>query len=277
MAKDLKQIKNQIKAVNQTLSITQAMYTTSITKLNRASINYNSYLDFLKLFKPIFADIGLISESLYFDQNIDGQKVYIIITSDKGLCGSFHNDIFKSLANILDDKSDIVVIGRKGFSYYKDKNIHIINKKNILNRDDVNIIDYKDIISTIRNLYKDKVIKELNIVYNHSISMMSRKLVVEKLLPIDKSILDNKTSTQYIYDNMPSQLFDDIVGIYLEQAVYGAISDSKQAEMQARMMAMKSASDNAKKVLEKLSIIYNNARQEQITSELIDVINASRR
>lgn len=280
MAKDLKKIKLRIKAVNQTLSITNAMYTTSVTKLSRASNNYKSYLEFNKNFLEIFYDMSKITDSIYLKENKKGKKIYFVITSDKGLCGSYHNDLFKVLNHKIETEKDIeiAVIGRKGYNYFNDKKQPLINKSYISNRDDINIIDYKSLLRLIKELYLKSEVREVYIVYNHSVNTMTREVKIEKLLPIEiDKYKDLETNIQYIYDEKPNKIFDDLVSIYLEQVLYGKISDSKLAEHEARMMAMKSASDNAKKVLEKLSILFNKARQEQITGELIDIVNASRR
>lgn len=282
MALNLKEVKGRIKAIHQTLSITDAMYTTSVSKLNQANNAYKKYLEFNQRFLVILKEMARQVDSNYEHENPEGEDYYLIITSNKGLCGSYHNDLYNSFYEKTKNMKNInvLVVGKKGFTALNNKkNINLINKEVILNRDDAVLTEYKQDLKTIQKLFSEKKVKNLYVVYNHSINALKREVVFEKILPVEFNFSkeEEKASDKYFYEQDPLLMFSELVGIHIEQKVFGAITDAKLAEHQSRMMAMKSASDNAKKVLEKLTILYNRARQDQITKELIDIVNGSQR
>lgn len=282
MALNLKEVKGRIKAIHQTLSITDAMYTTSVSKLNQANTSLRKYEEFNQRFLTILKEMARQVDSNYEHENLEGDDYYLIITSNKGLCGSYHNDLYNSFYQRVKDieKVNVLVIGKKGFSALNNKkNINLINKEVILNRDDVVLTDYKKDLKHIQKLFDEKKVKNLYVVYNHSVNALKREVVFEKILPVEFNFSkeEERQSQKYFYESDPLVMFSELVGIHIEQKVFGAITDAKLSEHQSRMMAMKSASDNAKKVLEKLTILYNRARQDQITKELIDIVNGSQR
>jgi F-type H+-transporting ATPase subunit gamma len=205
---------------------------------------------------------------------------YLLITSDKGLAGAYNANVFKSLEADIEkrglDLSNVKVsaVGRRGYSYIKRKGYETLNQKPVLVRDDVMFNDIVPLAETIIKDYIDKKIDELVIIYNHYVNTLTQETTNLKLLPI-KEISGDINPIDYEYESGIKKTLDMMLPQYIEDIVYGVILDAKTSEHSARMNAMRSATDNADQVIGKLQLLYNRARQNVITNELIDIIGGA--
>lgn len=282
---NLKDVKRRIESTKKTSQITKAMYMVSNSKVRRSEKNNNKYQDYIKLFNDL---VGVVinnvegaKQSVYFQGNKEkSKKCFLLITSDKGLAGSFNSNVFKNFENHLEEnkinKDDIIVvsIGKVGISYIELKGYNTIEDANILNRDEVVFNELMDTTLQLIDLYLKNEISEINIIYNHYINSISQSLIIQKLVPLD-DVASTKDHISYIIEGNSRDLIHKIIPMYLQNVVYGTILDSKTCEHSSRMQAMKQATDNASEVIERFQILYNRARQEQITKELIDIIGGS--
>ena len=198
---------------------------------------------------------------------------YLLISSDTGLAGPYNSNVFKRFEQLVQEEENYLVwtIGRKAYSYIKGKKYPLINTSPLLIRDDVMYVDIVPIAKQIVEAYLSGEIDRIVIVYNHFVNSLNIEVRDEVLLPIEP-INNSNIETEYLFEGGIENIVDEIMPMYIQAVVYGIILDAKISEHSSRMNAMKNATDNAKEVIDKLQILYNRARQNAITTELIDII-----
>ncbi len=275
----LKDIKMRMQAINKTATITQAMHNIALSKIKRSTDLLHHAYTFTKSIDEVvlFADQNMDGQSKYTLPTDGSSKLYILVTSDRGLCGSYHNQLFKTfLAMIEKDKPSsyqVFVIGKKGYYFVKKKGINMINNHIIFNRDDITTVSFRHYANVIKDAFKDGLTDEVILCYNHYENSTNQVVRSEVILPV--TVQEDFKKSPYIYDTDPEIVLDRTINIYVESKIFEAVADAKLSEHGARMVAMKSATDNANEIVEDLHMLYHRARQQEITSELIDVINGS--
>ncbi len=280
---NLKHIKQRITAIENTASITQAMYNISISKLKKSQDLVNSHNAFMNRLNNVVNETAKVCKEHPMINQSDGKvDVYILLTSDRGLAGAYHNQLFKAFLEEVKDKDkseyQVIVIGRKGYFFAKKRELPMLNTQVISNRDDLEVINFRKDLQVLKNMYVSGLISKVYLMHNHFVSTGTQEVVKEVLLPIktthnheSKALLDSV----YMYDVSPYEIMDGVTEIYMESCIFGALADAKLSEHASRMLAMKNATDNAHKVIKELNVVYHRARQQAITNELIDVINGS--
>ncbi len=286
---NLKDIKRNINSVKNTQKTTRAMKLVSTAKLRRAEeVAKRSKEYAIKLNSMM----GEISEKInrykaggttlkFFEQNNDEKVVDIIfITADKGLCGGFNIQTIKKVKTLIDEykkKGTLVrlrAVGRKGIDFFNFQGIEILEKyigvsaaPTYEKAVDVVNVAVEDFISG----KTDKII----LIYNGYKNMITQELKVKNLVPIDSIKVDQSkvTSMMEIEADDEEKVLEELVRKYIEYNMYYALIDSLAAEHSARMQAMDNATNNAKERVNQLTIAYNKARQEAITTELIEIIS----
>ena len=287
---NLKDIKRQIASVSNTQKTTRAMKLVSTAKLRRAEeLAKRSRLYADKMNQVIAEIAGRIKcskiggiESRSFKE-IDNPKMVdiVFITADKGLCGGFNIQTIKATKKLLEEYKEKKVkvrlrgIGKKGIAFFKyneielyDEVIDLSSKPDKLKSDDF-------IMSSVED-YNDGKIDGLHIIYNGYENMITQKLHVKQILPIDTNKFDcEKESNSLLeleaYDE--EKMLDSLINRYVEYSMYYSLIDSVAAEHSARMQAMDTATNNAKDMVRTLNVQYNKARQAAITTELIEIIS----
>ncbi len=284
MANSLREVQSRINSTKSTAQITKAMYMVSQSKVKRAEKTYKSYKDFMERISNM---VSLIVEKaideyphpLLTPREIN-KTAYFIITSDRGLAGAYNSSIFKELeehikANHKDNSEFITAaVGKQGFGYLKKMKYPLLNEGPTFIRDDVMFVDIAPLAKSLVDLYLNKEIDKLVIVYNHYVNSLTQEIKFEELLPIRK-IEKSKVNIDYIYETGIEKTLDLVLPMYIQDVIYGIILDSKTSEHSARMNSMKNATDNADEVIDKLQLLYNRARQNVVTNELIDIIGGA--
>lgn len=283
MANSLHEVKMRIDSTKSTSQTTKAMYMVSQSKVKKAEKTYKDYQSFMDSISSMVTSIaskaGLDYSHPLMTRREVNKTCYLMITSDRGLAGVYNSSIFKALDNILEQhqsKDEFIVtsIGRKGFSYIESKGYPTIDHEATLVRDDVMFIDIVPLAEKIVKLYMHGAIDKLVIIYNHYVNSLTQEVILKELLPITS--LDGKINdNDYIYESGIEKTLDLMLPMYLEDMIYGIILDAKVSEHSSRMNSMRNASDNADEVIEKLQLLYNRARQNVITTELIDIIGGA--
>ncbi len=283
MANSLRAVQSRINSTKSTAQITKAMYMVSQSKVKRAEKTYKSYMDFMQRIA------SMVSELL--DNEVDevhpllkprevNKTAYFIITSDRGLAGSYNSSLFKALDERIKeshrDNNEFITaaIGKQGFAYLKRNNYPLIQDSATYVRDDVMFIDIVPLAKKFVDLYLAGEIDKLVIVYNHYINSLTQEVRFEELLPI-KKVDAKKSNIDYVYETGIEKTLNIILPMYVQDIIYGIILDAKTAEHSARMNSMKNATDNAEEVIDKLELLYNRARQAVVTNELIDIIGGA--
>jgi F-type H+-transporting ATPase subunit gamma len=260
----------------------------SSAKLRRAELvakNAKEYaLKITEMMDEISAQIAKSSEELdhpFFKKNKEPKVVDIIaITSDKGLCGAFNSQTIKKVDSLIKEyenigaKVRIRAIGKKAIAYYKFKKRELLDAIEGLSSSptyDKAAEFIKEVIASYLNGETNKVI----IVHNGYVNMITQEVRVSNILPLDPSEITSKAASTSELEMEPDDdsILEALINRYLEYTIYYALIDSLAAEHGARMQAMDSATNNAKEMVKTLTIAYNKARQEAITTELIEIIS----
>ncbi len=284
MANSLREVKIRINSTKSTAQITKAMYMVSQSKVKKAEKTYKLYQDFMNRISSMVSQILYKAGSEYQHPLLTKREVkktaYFIITSDRGLAGAYNSSIFKALTDKIkethksNDEFVVGAIGKQGFSYIKRMGYNMLNDSAVFIRDDVQFVDIEPLTKKIIEQYLAGEIDKLVIVYNHYINSLSQEIKFEELLPMVKVDVDYK-DIDYVYESGIEKTVNLILAMYAKDMIYGIILDAKTAEHSARMNSMKSATDNAEEIIDKLQLLYNRARQNVVTTELIDIIGGA--
>ncbi len=283
MANSLRAVKLRISSTKSTAQITKAMYMVSQSKVKKAEKTYKSYKDFMQRIAQMVRML-LDNDSDDIHPLLKPREVkktaYFIITSDRGLAGSYNSGLFKAFDEKIkenhqsNDEFVTAAVGKQGFAYLKRKGYPITQDNITYVRDDVMFVDIVPLAKKLIDEYLAGNIDKLVIVYNHYINSLTQEVRFEELLPITK-VEGEKTNIDYVYETGVEKTLNIILPMYVEDMIYGIILDAKTAEHSARMNSMKNATDNAEEVIDKLELLYNRARQAVVTNELIDIIGGA--
>ena len=284
MANSLREVKVRISSTESTAQITKAMYMVSQSKVKKAEKTYKSYQDFMKRISSTVSNIVKKASDEYPHPLLVEREVnktaYLLITSDRGLAGAYNSGLFKEFKQYIssnhksNDEFMVTSIGKKGFSFIEKEKYNTIQKEPTLVRDDVMFIDIEPLARSIIDSYLNKEIDKLVIVYNHYINSITQEIRFDTLLPISK-IEGEETEIDYAYETGIEKTLNLVLPMYIQDIIYGIILDAKTSEHSARQNSMKNATDNAEEVIDKLQLLYNRARQNVITTELIDIIGGA--
>ncbi len=285
---NLKDIKRKIKSVKGTQKTTRAMKLVSSAKLRRAeqvAKNAKEYaLKITEMMEEISANIAKSNDNLdhpYFKSNKELKVVDIIlVTSDKGLCGAFNSSTLKRVNKFIQEyeKENIKVrlhaIGKKAIAFYSFKKRELESKIEGLS----SAPDYQkaaEFIKNIVNEYLEGKTDKVIIVHNGYVNMITQEVRISNILPLDPKDFEvkNTSSSELEIEPDDESILEALINRYIEYTMYYSLIDSLAAEHGARMQAMDAATNNAKEMVKKLTVSYNKARQEAITTELIEIIS----
>ncbi len=272
---NLKEIKGRIKAVKKTGNITKAMESIALSKLKGATKVFDDAVLYDQQFKTIFKQFASHSEeaTIFTELPRGNKKLFILVTSDRGLAGPYHNHIFKRLEQDITSEDYVLPIGKKGFQFVNKRGYKNILKDMVLNRDNIKTFDYNRLATLVIQLFQEGAFDSVWLAYNKHESISSHDSSIEMILPID--LADTKKEETHLIETQDEQLFMKLMVNYVQSMLLQGLANAKLSEHASRMIAMKNATDNAKEIASKLEIVYHRARQQSITSELIDVINGS--
>lgn len=284
MANSLREVKTRIASTKSTAQTTKAMYMVSQSKVRRAEKTYKDYQSFMQNIRKMVTNVVSKIDTDYKHKLMQERPIhktcYLIVTSDRGLAGAYNSNIFKALDNIIKErhtsKDEFITasIGRKGYNYINSKGYPTVNTEPTNVRDDVMFLDVVPLAKGIIDLYLEGKIDSLVVIHNHYVNSISQNVEFTNLLPIVNIGLEHN-ETEYIFESGIEKTLDMLLPMYIEDMIYGIILDAKTSEHCSRMNSMRNASDNADEVIAKLQLLYNRARQEVITNELIDIIGGA--
>ena len=273
-------IKRRIKSINNTKKITKAIGLVATSKLRKArqklELNNAYYSSVNEIMNGILADKNL-EKGIYFKDNGVNKKLYIVITSDSGLCGGFNgNVIARTLETISGDRENsvLITVGKKGRTYLKKFKIDSIAE--FVEIPEIPTLkEVKAILEKALNLYMNKEISEVNVVYTHFVSSVKQEAKVKKILPITMEEDSEQTSTFVEFEPDKNIVLEGISELYLKQTLLNLMLNSKTSEESARMTAMDGATSNANDLLDKLNLQYNRIRQSSITQEISEIVGGA--
>jgi len=281
---NLKDIKRRIQSVKNTQQITKAMKLVAASKLRKAQhaiLEARPYA--IKMMDVLNHLAARCNSDLHplLDVREGHRHLFLLITSDKGLCGGFNGTLIRKMALHLKDNSQnensLIVAGKKGNDIFRNRPV-TITEEIIGWTKDFDYLKAQAIGENLSTLFSENKVDKVFMVYNEFKSVMQQEVVVEQLLPVVPENLAHKDDTfavDYIYEPDEESILDELLKRYMTVEVYRAFLESSASEHGARMTAMDSASRNAGEMIEGLTLTYNKARQAYITKELIEIVNGA--
>jgi F-type H+-transporting ATPase subunit gamma len=281
----LRDIKNRIEATKKTSQITKAMNMVSASKLKRVERKHVAFTPIKSRVRRLLEDV-LSSNPELTHPLLEKREIkktgYILVTSDRGLAGPYNSNVIRHFESLVKEKHKskdeyiVGTIGYKGYSYCRRKKLPLLNSESINSRDDVKFIDFQAMSRAFIELYLNRGVDKIVMIYAHYLNSISQEIREEVLLPVADLVSDaTDLLSDYVFEPSTEEVINSLLPIFLENTLYGIILDAKTSEHAARMTAMKSATDNALEIIQKQNLIYNRARQAQITNELNDIIGGA--
>ena len=284
----LKEIRIRIASVESTQKITGAMKMVSAAKLRRAQNAIISLRPYSNKLNEILQNLSSAAESmadmpLFTARDIEN-VVLVVISSNRGLCGSFNSNVVKEVRNLIETKYakqaeagklKIICLGKKAKEQLS-KTYDVIQCNEALIDTPV-FNDTAQIAQFLMDGYTNKTIDKVDIIYNRFINPATQKLVVENYLPVQQLGDDSqkKQLNDYIFEPSKDEILEELIPKIMKLQLYKTLIDSIASEHGARMTAMHKATDNATEILKDLRLKYNNARQSAITNELIEIVSGA--
>lgn len=281
----LSEIKKRIKVVESTSKITNAMKLVASAKLKKQKDLFMHAKEFYSNFYDIFFHIKANVEfsEKYFAKDASANKtIWIVFTSSMGLCGSYNVNLMKFLREkIENDKDEIILIGKKGASLLKNKNIN--NKVRLALEIEDKDITYDLCYILCKKIWEDfqdeKDIASIKIIYTKFINSLSFEPSIFSLIPIDERTVERISKPEnggiFVFTVKTDELFQSIISNYLSACVYGAMIESKVCENASRRNAMDSATENANDLIVSYKLEFNRIRQSDITQEITEIVSGS--
>lgn len=268
----LQEIKSRINTVSTIKKITKAMQLIATAKLIKSKNSLVNIRVYYEEVSDTFKELLAAAKDLLklFENNIASKNLYILVTSDIGLCGAYNSNVIKLLKNSFKTDDDLIIIGQKGKLAFKDKLKKIDSFVHI--GDQPNYLIASEIAKIAVSKFLANEIKTIKIIHTKYINSVSYYSKITTLLPL-KDILKKENKLVVEYEPNPEKIILNSLSLYISAMVYGLMSESKVSEMSSRRVAMENSSDNAGDLIEKLSLDYNRARQSKITQEISEIVS----
>lgn len=278
-----KEIRTKIASIKNTQKITRAMEMVAASKMRKTQ-------DRMRATRPYAEKIAQIIKHLahahpeykhpYLDEKRQCKRIgLIVISSDRGLCGGLNSNLFRKTVaqmqqwNAEQIEVDVCTIGQKGAGYFRNINANIIGQTEKLG-DTPHLKDIIGIIKIMLDGYEQGDIDEIHVVHNHFVNTMTQDPQIKQLVPVKAEEIQEelKGNWDYIYEPDAVDVLDALMVRYIESIVLQGLIENNACEQAARMVAMKSASDNAGTLIDELQLVYNKARQAAITQEISEIV-----
>ncbi|UCV03621.1 F0F1 ATP synthase subunit gamma [Dechloromonas denitrificans] len=279
-----KEIRNKIKSVENTRKITKAMEMVAASKMRKAQDRMRAARPYGEKIRRVAGNLShaLTEYKHPFLVNREQATVgLVLITSDKGLCGGLNSNLLRLAVTKMKEfdaqgkKFQATCIGNKGFGFMQRSGAKIVSHATGLG-DTPHLEKLIGPVKIQLDAYIKGEIDALYIGYNRFVNTMKQEPVIEQLLPLSgEAVGSSKTKWDYVYEPEAKSVIDDLLIRYVEALIYQAVAENMASEQSARMVAMKSASDNAKTVIGELKLVYNKTRQAAITKELSEIVSGA--
>ena len=280
-----KEITGKIQSIGNTMKVTSALEKVSASKIRKSQNLMNATRPYVRMMRRISGHLSKANPEIRHPFTIEHDTVekvgYIIVSTDRGLCGGLNNNLFRAtLADMSkwqekNAEVTLVTLGKKAAAFFKNVNVEILGSVTGLGEQP----QIEDLIGAVRLMleaYRDNGIQRLYIVSNEFINTMTQNPVIEQMLPLPP---DDDTQLgdiwDYIYEPDAKTLLDEVSVRYIEGMIYQAVLENLASEHAARMLAMKNATDNAGDLIDELKLVYNKARQASITQEISEIVGGA--
>ena len=280
----LKALRRRISSIKSTQQITRAMKMVAAARLRRAQERIIEARPYADKMREVLQSLSLrtSSEAHPLLAHREMKRVeLVVITTDRGLCGSFNQNVFRRVERFfrenrqLYEEISLALVGRKGLDYFRRRELPII--RDYVNR--FRELDYQAAATIGKDVVEDytaEVVDGVFLVYNEFRSPLIQRVVVKDLLPIEPlEVEPDYYPVEYIYEPSADAILSELLPRYVEVQIYRALLESVAGEHGARMTAMDAATENAQEMIEKLTLMYNKARQSAITKEMMEIVSGA--
>jgi F-type H+-transporting ATPase subunit gamma len=278
-----KEIRGKIKSVENTKKITKAMEMVAASKMRKAQERMRAARPYSEKIRNMAANLGQANPEYthaFMKTNDAKSAGFIVVSTDKGLCGGMNTNVLRIVTNQLRTNqsagisAQAVAIGNKGLGFLNRVGAKVVAHATQLG-DKPHLDKLIGPVKVLLDAYVKGEVKSVHLCYTRFINTMKQEPVVEQLLPLSQEKLQAEKTAHgwdYIYEPDAQAVIDDLLVRYVESLVYQAVAENMASEQSARMVAMKSATDNAGSVIGELKLIYNKTRQAAITKELSEIV-----
>jgi F-type H+-transporting ATPase subunit gamma len=282
-----KEIRSKIASIKSTQKITSAMEKVAVSKMRRAQQRMAASRPYAVRIREVIGHLAKANPEYrhpYMVERPVKRVGYILVSSDRGLCGGLNINLFKALIKNLKDwrdagvEADFCVIGSKGASFFRSYGGNVVAAVSHLG-EAPSVNDLIGSVKVMLDRFDEGKLDRLYMASNQFVNTMTQKPVVEQLLPLAQASAADDGAKQgtwdYLYEPDAQQLLDALLVRYVESQVYQSVVENNACEQAARMIAMKNATDNAGQLIKDLQLIYNKARQAAITQEISEIVGGA--
>lgn len=281
-----KEIRGKIKSVENTKKITKAMEMVAASKMRKAQERMRAARPYSEKIRQVAANLGQANPEYthaFMKTNEVKAAGFILVTTDKGLCGGMNTNVLRALTTKLREHQadgvgiEAVAIGNKGLGFLNRIGARVVSHVTQLG-DTPHLDKLIGPVKVLLDAYAEGKLSAVYLCYTKFINTMKQESVVEQLLPLaadSMKVEAGQMSWDYIYEPDAASVIDELLVRYVESLVYQAVAENMASEQSARMVAMKSATDNAGNVISELKLVYNKTRQAGITKELSEIVSGA--
>ena len=280
-----REIKTKIKSVQNTRKVTRALEMVSASKIRKAQERMRTSRPYAQAMKQVIGHLAQANTDYQHPFLVERDEVkrvgYVVVSSDRGLAGGLNNNLFRKLLgdvrqfNEQGVEVDMVTIGQKAQAFFRRIKVNMVGSVSHLG-DVPHLDDLVGVIKVMLDAYAAGKVDRLNLAYNDFVNTMTQKPTIDALLPLPPA--DSFASAHnwdYLYEPDAATVMEHVLTRYIESLVYQAALENLASEHAAHMVAMKSASDNATKAIDSLTLVYNKARQSAITQEISEIVGGA--
>jgi len=285
-----KEIRGKIKSVENTKKITKAMEMVAASKMRKAQDRMRSARPYSDKVRNVAANLGKANPEYthaFMKHNDVKAAGFIVVTTDKGLCGGLNTNVLRAVTNKLRElqdqgvQSQVVAIGSKGLGFMNRIGAKVVSQVTQLG-DTPHLDRLIGPVKVLLDQYAEGKLSAVYLCYTRFINTMRQEPMVEPLLPLSAAKMEAEArasggehSWDYIYEPDAKTVIDELLLRYVEALVYQAVAENMASEQSARMVAMKAATDNAGNLINELKLVYNKTRQAAITKELSEIVSGA--
>jgi F-type H+-transporting ATPase subunit gamma len=273
---NIRLIRRRIRSIQSTAKITKAMEMIATSKMRRAQDNVLAGRPYAEKIHQVLADLaaqpGAAVHPLLERREVKNIQV-IHITPDRGLCGGLNTNMNRSTGSFILEQvapTVLIAIGKKGRDYMMRYGREVRAEFTALG-DQPSLMDTLPVSRIVIDDYSNGIVDAVYLAYSRFVTTVTQRPVLEQLLPVEPAKIERPGEIEYIYEPSSKAVLAELLPRFVEMEVYHAILESIASEQSARMVAMRNATDNANEMVQDLTLVYNKARQEMITKELLDI------
>ena len=281
-----KEIRGKIASIKSTQKITSAMEKVAVSKMRKAQMRMAASRPYAERIRQVIGHLANANPEYRHPFMVERpvKRVgYIVVSSDRGLCGGLNINLFKALIRSMKEwhdqkvEADLCVIGNKGASFFRSFGGNVVAAIGNLG-EEPSVNDLVGSVKVMLDAFNEGRLDRLYLVSNKFINTMTQKPTIDQLLPlaeVEDAQAVKKGQWDYLYEPDAQQLLDALLVRFIESQVYQAVVENGAAEQAARMIAMKNATDNAGDLISDLQLVYNKARQAAITQEISEIVGGA--